>query len=188
MRKITAFLLVIILPAISNFQGVRAEEVYLHAPKTLRLEHDQMQADLESLSKLDGEAGKAAKKLQLILRPHLYKEERFTLPQLGVLNEIVEGKKKLDTVEVAKLSQKLEKEMPLILAEHKAVVKALEEFAEAGKQTNKPEVEYFINRLKIHAKYEEEVFYPAAMLAGKYLMLKANEKSSDTSSQEMDAL
>lgn len=175
--KAVKFLLIISLITMRFHLPARGEEIYLHAPETLRFEHDQLHQDLENCSKLDDEVSKAAKKLQLLLRSHLYKEEKYALPQLGVLNEIVEGEKKVNAVEVAKLSQELENEMPLILAEHKAVVKALEDLAEAGKRENKPEVEYFVKHLRMHAKYEEEVFYPAAILAGKYLMLKANEKT-----------
>lgn len=176
MLKVAGSLFILVLVMSFNIHEVRSEDVYLHAPKALRFEHDQLQADLKALTKLDGEVGKAAKKLKLMLRPHLHKEERFALPQLGVLNEIVEGKKKVDSVEVAKLSKKLEEEMPFILSEHKAVVKSLDALAEAGKLENIPEAEYFVERLRIHAKYEEEVFYPAAILASKYLMLKAKEK------------
>jgi hypothetical protein len=37
---------------------------------------------------------------------------------------------------------------------------------------NKPRVQHFAERLKQHAKTEEEVLYPAAILVGEYLKLR----------------
>jgi hypothetical protein len=70
------------------------------------------------------------------------------------------------------MTDRLKAELPKMLEEHKAVVAALEKLIMAAEAEKKPEHARFAKKLMLHAKTEEEVLYPAAVLIGEYLKLK----------------
>ena len=49
---------------------------------------------------------------------------------------------------------------------------ALQTLVEAATQENKPQARQFAEKLKEHARVEEDVTYPAAILVGEYVKLK----------------
>jgi hypothetical protein len=53
-----------------------------------------------------------------------------------------------------------------MLAEHQAIVAALNELREAAARTGRSEIVAFAEALVEHARTEEEVMYPAAVLVG----------------------
>jgi hemerythrin superfamily protein len=71
--------------------------------------------------------------------------------------------------EVLKMTDKLEAELPHMLAEHKDIVTALQRLVEAAKAESKPEYVRFAEKLTAHARTEEEVSYPTALLIGRFL-------------------
>ena len=70
------------------------------------------------------------------------------------------------------MTDKLKADLPHMLAEHKDIVAALKNLARLAKAENKPEVAAFADKLMAHAKTEEVVSYPTAILIGEYLRLK----------------
>ena len=56
-------------------------------------------------------------------------------------------------------------------AEHRAIVAALERLVDAARDAQRFEYAEFAQRLVVHARVEEEVMYPAAILVGEYLKL-----------------
>ena len=60
-------------------------------------------------------------------------------------------------------------ELPKMLAEHREIVAALERLEAAAHAAGKPEHARFAEKLKVHARTEEEVLYPAAILVGRAL-------------------
>jgi hypothetical protein len=70
------------------------------------------------------------------------------------------------------MTDKLEGELPRMLAEHKDIVAALEKLIEAAVAEKKPEQARLAEKLVLHARTEEQVSYPAAILIGRYLKLK----------------
>ena len=59
-----------------------------------------------------------------------------------------------------------------MLREHAEIIDALRILARAARQEKKPEAAVVAEKLEIHAQMEEEILYPAAILAGEYI--KAN--------------
>ena len=51
---------------------------------------------------------------------------------------------------------------------------ALNNLIDVSKNENKIEFVQFAEKLKLHAKNEEQLLYPTAILIGKYLKLKFN--------------
>ena len=110
------------------------------------------------------------------LHPHFVSEEEFAIPPLGILPQLVEGKVNADMKEILKMTDKLKADLPKMLQEHKAIVAAFDKLVKAAQEENKPEYAAFAEKLKLHAKTEEEVTYPTALLIGEYLKLKFNQK------------
>ncbi len=100
------------------------------------------------------------------------KEEEFALPPIGLLSTLARGKVDRSMRAVLAMTDRLQKELPKMLREHKAVVAALRKLVAAAKREKKPEHAHFAEKLMMHAKTEEKVLYPAALLIGEYLKLK----------------
>jgi hypothetical protein len=127
------------------------------------------------LTKERGRTGAAAKALAKVLEPHFAKENEYALPPLGLLKPLSEGKFDPKMAEVLELTDKLEAEMPAMLAEHKDIEAALKGLHDAATVERKVAGIQFAERLAAHAREEEEFTYPTALLIGKYVKLKAEQ-------------
>jgi hypothetical protein len=143
-------------------------------PESLKLEHEELHKKLAEATKVGGKIGEAAKIVAKTMHPHFVSEEEFAIPPLGILPQLVEGKVNEDMKEILKMTDKLKAELPKMLGEHKAIVAALDNLVKVAKQENQPEYVAFAEKLKLHAKTEEEVTYPTALLIGEYLKLRFN--------------
>ncbi len=90
-------------------------------------------------------------------------------PPLGLLAALSKGKIEPAMADVLKLTDRLEIEMPHMLAEHQEIVAALKRLIEAATAEDKLEHAHFARKLMAHALTEEEVSYPTALLIGRYL-------------------
>lgn len=138
-------------------------------PPTLKAEHEELHGELARATKAGGRTGEAAKAVAKVMHPHFVKEEEYALPPLGLLSVLAKGKVEAGMAEVLKMTDKLEAELPHMLAEHKEIVTALQRLVEAAKAEDKPEYAHFAEKLMAHARTEEEVSYPTALLIGRYL-------------------
>jgi hemerythrin superfamily protein len=68
--------------------------------------------------------------------------------------------------EVLTLTGQLEAELPQMLAEHQTIVAALNTLREAAARAGRTEIVAFAEDLVEHARTEEGVMYPAAVLVG----------------------
>lgn len=138
-------------------------------PSSLRAEHKELHETLTKYTKLTGKTGAAAKELARVLHPHFEKEEQYALPQLGLLPALAKGQTTADMREAIAMSDKLKEDWQQMLAEHKQITNALDKLQKAAREERRPEVVRFTESLKLHAKNEEEVLYPTAILIGEYL-------------------
>lgn len=143
-------------------------------PESLRLEHEELHNQLAELTKSGGRIGEAAKLVAQTLHPHFVAEEEFAIPPLGILSQLAEGNITEDMKEILKMTGRLKAELPRMLEEHKAIIRALDKLIETAHEENYPKAVEFAEKLKLHAKTEEKVTYPTAILIGKYLRLKFN--------------
>ncbi|MBZ0198831.1 MAG: hemerythrin domain-containing protein [Ignavibacteriaceae bacterium] len=141
-------------------------------PESLKLEHEELHKQLAEATKVGGKIGEAAKLVAQTLHPHFVAEEEFAIPPLAILPQLAAGKLGDEMKEVIKMTDKLKAELPKMLEEHKAIVAALDKLVKAAKEEDKPEYVEFAEKLKLHAKTEEDVTYPTAILIGEYLKLK----------------
>lgn len=141
-------------------------------PRPLKLEHDELHEQLRKATRESGDLGEAGKAVAKLMHPHFVKEEEYALPPLGLLPLLAKGTVTPDMAAVLPMTDKLKAELGQMLAEHKSIVVALRNLADAARRANKPEHAEFAEKLILHAQTEEEVSYPTAILIGEYLKLK----------------
>jgi hypothetical protein len=56
-----------------------------------------------------------------------------------------------------------------MLAEHKAIVAALERLVDEASRAERSDIVEFAHKLMLHAQTEEQVMYPAALLVGRFV-------------------
>lgn len=146
-----------------------AEEKHKQAPGSVEAEHRHIHAELAKVIQSGGQTAAEGRNVEKLLRPHFAKEEQFALPPLVALPDIAAGRVPANAAEIIQMSGVLQKGMPAMLAEHEAIGKAVARLRAAAQKERKPQAEAFAEQLRAHAKQEEEILYPAAIIAGKYL-------------------
>ena len=142
-------------------------------PQSLKIEHEELHDELRKAIKYGGKVGDAARGVANVLHLHFIKEEEYALPPLGLLSFLSQGKFSSEMQGIVPMTEKLKQDLPNMLEEHKQIVGALDNLVEVAKKENKTEIVVFAEKLKLHAKNEEEVLYPAAILVGEFLKLKS---------------
>jgi iron-sulfur cluster repair protein YtfE (RIC family) len=145
----------------------------LQIPKSMQTEHETLHSDLVKLTKAGGQTGEAAQKVAKDLDHHFQKENEFALPPLGLLVPLSEGKFDCGMTAILAMTNKLQADLPTMLAEHKEIKAALSELKNAATSENKTEGIRFADELAAHAQTEEQVTYPTAILIGLYVKGKA---------------
>lgn len=138
-------------------------------PRSLQVEHEELHAELVQATKVEGPVGEAARNVATLLHPHFVKEEEYALPPLGLLGPLATGAVTPEMRKVLAMTDRLKAELPEMLAEHEAVVGALRKLIAAAKREDRSEVVHFAEKLMLHARTEEEVLYPTAILIGEYV-------------------
>lgn len=135
-------------------------------PEPLSHEHEELHAQLAKATKLGGPLGDAAKAVARVLHDHFVREEEIAMPPLGLLTDVAAGRIRPEMREVLALTDSLKAELPKMLEEHariRAAVAALHEAAQAEGASAQIEL---ADELALHARTEEEVLYPTAILVG----------------------
>jgi len=138
-------------------------------PDSLRVEHEQLRADLDQAIRIGGRIGEVARALQSVLQPHFRREDDNVFLGLGLLRSVAEGKVTAGMYELVVKAEQLKSELPEMLAEHDQIRKALERLGQEATKEGRPQVAYFAAKLLQHARMEEEILYPAAIVLGEYL-------------------
>lgn len=138
----------------------------LMTPPSLKEEHKEIMGLLREYSEIQGETGNAVKKLLDVLEPHFQKEEKLAMPVLGSLPELVSGNRLRNLSEIAESQGALLEEYDGMLEEHSELRKFIASTKEIARQEKHQEVIDLLDGLAHHARVEEEVLYPAALLAG----------------------
>lgn len=141
-------------------------------PHAMKVEHEELHADLTKAIQSGGKTGAAAQEVAEALHAHFESEEKYALPPLGLLPALAAGKIVPEMAQVFQMTDTLKAELPRMLEEHQAIVAALKKLIEAARQEGKPEYVHFAEKLMLHAQNEEEVSYPTAILIGEYLKLE----------------
>lgn len=138
-------------------------------PAPLQQEHEALHDELRRATQAPGEVGEAARQLARLMHPHFLKEDEIALPPLGLLHALSRGEPTPDMADALELTARLEAELPAMLEEHRTIVAALARLQDAARRAGRDDVVRFADALIQHARTEEEVMYPAAVLVGRYL-------------------
>ena len=135
-------------------------------PASIKAEHEEIHAELVAATKVPGRVGEAARALAAVLHPHFVREEQIALPPLGLLAELARGERSGNMRAVLPMTDSLRAEMPRMLEEHKAIRAATETLGNVARAEGNTAVAHLAEKLAMHARGEEEIFYPAALLVG----------------------
>lgn len=143
--------------------------IRIAAPRTIKAEHRELHHMLTRAVESGGRTGEAARLVADLMHPHMLKEEEFSLPPLSVLAHLVRGEPVPDAEVVVAMGRKLKAEFDSLVKEHDEIVRALQRLIVTAREDGRPEIVDFAEKLVLHAEMEEEVLYPAAILAGEIL-------------------
>lgn len=144
-------------------------QAMLSTPHSIAAEHRELHEVLARASHEAGRLGTAARELEQALSPHFRREEEIATPPLGLLPALAIGNATAEMRKVLPLTEALERELPQMLREHEIIRGAVRRFREAAEAARRPEYVRFSDDLAAHARQEEEILYPAAVLVGRYV-------------------
>ncbi len=144
----------------------------IQIPESMRIEHAELHEALVQATRAAGRVGGAAREVARVLHPHFVREEQIALPPLGLLQALARGAVTPEMAAVLALTDSLKAELPQMLVEHGAIRAALETLAAVAQADGQTEIAQLAQKIMVHAKTEEEVNYPAAILVGEYVRLR----------------
>lgn len=148
----------------------------LQVPEPLTEEHHELFHELRELASEDGETGRAVRNLLAVLEPHFEKEEKSAMLLLGALKPLSEGRVIPNLAATMSLHARFSSDLPTMLKEHSRVKELIERVRATAAKNSKTQAHAVMDGLELHAKVEEEILYPAALLVGAFAKagLKAN--------------
>jgi hypothetical protein len=144
-------------------------ETMIGTPKSIAAEHRELHETLAKASGEGGGLGHAAQQLEQALAPHFRREEEIATPPLGLLPALATGEPTAEMRGVLPMTTALEAELPQMLREHETIRAAAATFRKAALAAKREDYIRFADTLAAHARQEEEILYPAAILVGRYI-------------------
>ena len=141
-------------------------------PHAVQREHDELHSELARAANDHGTVGPAARRVMRLITPHFAKEEGYVMPAAGALKALSQGDFRAEMRDVQALAERLRLELPDLLAEHRMINGALELLITASREEDKVEFAELAVRIMMHMQMEEEILYPAVILAGDLLKYK----------------
>ena len=166
---------ILVLPAAVAAQDPHSEHhaatkvSTMQTPQSLAAEHRELHEILARAYKEGGELGRAAEELEKALAPHFKREEEIATPPLGLLSRLVREPATADMRAVLPMTDALERELPQMLREHNVIRGAVAGFRAEAAKADREDYVRFSDELAAHARQEEEILYPAAVLVGRYV-------------------
>lgn len=135
-------------------------------PESIRVEHAEIHTELVNAAREPDPVGAAARDLAAVLHPHFVREEQIALPPLSLLAPLARGEATPAMRAVLPLTDSLRAELPRMLEEHVAIRAATTRMGEVARAEGNTQVARLAEKLALHARSEEVLFYPAAVLVG----------------------
>lgn len=148
----------------------------LQTPQSIAIEHRELHEVLSRAVAEGGTIGASAGELERALAPHFKREEEIATPPLGLLPALAQGDATADMRSVLPMTDALERELPQMLQEHEAIRRAVAEFRAAAERQGQQDYVRFADNLAAHARQEEELLYPAAILVGRHVARTAPQR------------
>jgi hypothetical protein len=138
-------------------------------PQSVQTEHHAIHDALMEATRTPGPVGAAARQLEAILAPHFQREEEIALPPLGLLAPLTAAERPAGMQAALAMSEALRKELPRMLEEHQKIRAAVEKLRGVAVEAHASGPAQLAEQLALHARSEEEVMYPAAILVGEVI-------------------
>jgi len=133
--------------ALVHSSAAREHSSSFQIPKSMEMEHEAVHSHLSELTKAGDRIGEAAQKLASVLDPHFQKENQDALPPLGLLVQLAEGKFDCGMTAVLSMTDRLQADMPNMLAEHRGIRAATSQLRDAATSENRSEGVKFADEL-----------------------------------------
>lgn len=160
--------------------GVAAaqQQAVVATPSSIRAEHAELHHELDAALASGGQTALRAQAVAKVLLPHFRAEEAYAMPPLGLLQALAAGQtiSPEQRQKAMTMTRQLQSHYAQMLREHEQIHAALAALEKAARQEHKPAAAAFAQALMLHAQNEEQVLYPAAILVGKYLALRASSR------------
>jgi hypothetical protein len=167
-------------PTAAQAPADRSGTAVLATPPSLVTEHRQLRDDVARAAADRGAVGDAARTIEHLLAPHLQHEEEVVLTPIGLVPALAEGFPPADSARALAVVEQVERELPRLLTEHRALLDAAKRLQDAATRENKPEFVGLAERVRLHAVVADQVLYPTTMLVGRYLKVQRVGKSAST--------
>jgi hypothetical protein len=145
----------------------RASFVRPPIPASIQEEHRSLHDDLLVATRAPGRTGAAARGVIRLLDPHFAREEQIALPPLALLEPLSRRPVVPAMRWVLPLTDTLSAELPKMLREHRAIGGAVQRLRESALSERNAGAVALADRIRDHARTEEQVTYPSAILVGK---------------------
>ena len=141
-------------------------------PESLQLREQTIRTGLASAAQAGGRTGEVAQALENILLPHLIRETIDVLQPLALLPRLARGDVTPEMAEVLPQIDKLENDLHRLHIEHSAILSLIKQLVAAAHEEGRLHHVRFAQRLLFRAWLDESIFYPTAILIGRYLKLR----------------
>ncbi len=146
-------------------------------PPSVEITRQELLQLLVVVQHLSGKTGVLGEELAKNLEPHLEREDKCALPLLGLLQTLATGKVTVtEARRASKLYSRLRRQYSSLSREHKELAKLIEQLKRVASEEGHLTAVRFAETLERHSQDEEELLYPAALLAGR---IASGELSQD---------
>lgn len=143
--------------------------MFFRIPDSLASEHEALHTALLRAGKEPGELGQAAQEVGRRLHPHMLREEGLVFANLGLLRQLGAGVINPEMADAGRNADRIEQELPHLLAEHREITVALQRMLDAARAADATDYAEFAWRMLAHMRLEEDVLYPAAIVVGHHV-------------------
>jgi hypothetical protein len=148
----------------------------LDAPLALKLDHKSLREALNRALEDKAGVGDAARAIDALLSSHFKHEEELAFKPLGLLRGVARDASSADIASAIAMTVKIEKDLPQLLDEHRAILESSKRLGDVARRERKPQFLDLADRLWLHTRIAEEVLYPAAILLGEHLRVTQGAK------------
>jgi hypothetical protein len=166
------------VPAVGQESPTGSRAAVLEAPLALRLEHKALREAVTQAMEDKAGVGDAARAIDTLLASHFKHEEELALRPLGLLRGVARDASSADVATAIAMTVKIEKDLPQLLEEHRAILGLSTRLGDVARRERKPQFLSVVDRLWLHTRLSEEVLYPAAILLGEHLRVTQETKRS----------
>jgi hypothetical protein len=163
-------------PAAGQEPAPGSRVAVLEAPLALRLDHKSLREALNRAMEDKAGVGDAARAIDVLLASHFKHEEELAFRPLGLLRGVARDASSTDIASAIAMTVKIEKDLPQLLDEHRAIQEASKRLGDVARRESKPQFLDLADRLWLHTRIAEEVLYPAAILLGEHLRVTQEAK------------